>query len=30
VRRRQRIIFWVVALVAAALMAFPFYAPLFY
>ena len=30
VRRRQRTIFWVVALVAAALMAFPLYAPLFY
>jgi mercuric ion transport protein len=30
VRRRQRVIFWVVALVAAALMAFPLYAPLFY
>lgn len=30
VRRRQRLIFWVVALVAAALMAFPLYAPLFY
>lgn len=30
VRRRQRVIFWVVALVATALMAFPLYAPLFY
>lgn len=30
VRRNQRVIFWVVALVAAALMAFPLYAPLFY
>lgn len=30
VRRRQRVIFWVVALLAAALMAFPLYAPLFY
>ena len=30
VRRRQRTIFWVVALIAAALMAFPLYAPLFY
>lgn len=30
VRRRQRIIFWLVALVAAALMAFPLYASLFY
>jgi mercuric ion transport protein len=30
VRRRQRIVFWVVAAVAAALMAFPLYAPLFY
>lgn len=30
VRRRQRGIFWVVAVIAAALMAFPLYAPLFY
>ena len=30
VRNRQRVIFWVVAAVAAALMAFPLYAPLFY
>lgn len=30
VRLRQRVIFWVVAVVAAALMAFPLYAPLFY
>ena len=30
VRRRQRVIFWVVMLVAAALTAFPLYAPLFY
>lgn len=30
VRQRQRIIFWVVALIAAALIAFPLYAPLFY
>ncbi len=30
VRRRQRNIFWGVALIAAALMAFPLYAPLFY
>lgn len=30
VRRRQRLIFWVVAAVAAPLMAFPLYAPLFY
>jgi MerT mercuric transport protein. len=30
VRRRQRVVFWVVAAVAAALMAFPLYAPLFY
>jgi mercuric ion transport protein len=30
VRRRQRMVFWVVALIAAALMAFPLYAPLFY
>lgn len=30
VRRRQRAIFWVVSALAAALMAFPLYAPLFY
>ena len=30
VRRRQRIIFWTVSALAAALMAFPLYAPLFY
>lgn len=30
VRRRQRIIVWIVAALAAALMAFPLYAPLFY
>lgn len=30
VRQRQRVIFWVVALIATALMAFPLYAPLFY
>jgi mercuric ion transport protein len=30
VRHRQRVILWVVALIAAALMAFPLYAPLFY
>lgn len=30
VRQRQRVIFWVVTLVAAALMAFPLFAPLFY
>lgn len=30
VRRRQRIIFWVVSAFAAALTAFPLYAPLFY
>lgn len=30
VRRRQRVTFWVVAVIAAALMAFPLYAPLFY
>ena len=30
VRRRQRVIFWVVSAFAAALMAFPLYAPLFY
>lgn len=30
VRRRQRAIFWIVSTFAAALMAFPLYAPLFY
>lgn len=30
VRRRQRVIFWVVAVAAATLMSFPLYAPLFY
>jgi mercuric ion transport protein len=30
VRRRQRVILWVVSAFAAALMAFPLYAPLFY
>jgi mercuric ion transport protein len=30
VRHRQRIIFWAVSVFAAALMAFPLYAPLFY
>ena len=30
VRRRQRVIFWVVSVLAAALMSFPLYAPLFY
>ena len=30
VRRRQRVIFWIVAVIAAAMMAFPLYAPLFY
>ena len=30
VRYRQRVIFWVVALIAVVLMAFPLYAPLFY
>ena len=30
VRRRQRVIFWIVAAVAAVLMSFPLYAPLFY
>ncbi|MDW3689022.1 mercuric transporter MerT family protein [Cupriavidus sp. CV2] len=30
VRHRQRLLFWIVALGAAALMAFPLYAPLFY
>lgn len=29
-RRRQRIVFWLVAAAAAPLMAFPLYAPLFY
>ncbi|MFL9936772.1 mercuric transporter MerT family protein [Paraburkholderia sp. RL18-103-BIB-C] len=30
VRRRQRVIFWVVMPAALALMSFPLYAPLFY
>jgi len=30
VRQRQRVIFWFVAVAAAALMSFPLYAPLFY
>jgi mercuric ion transport protein len=30
VRRRQRIIFWIVSACAAILMSFPLYAPLFY
>ena len=30
VLKRQRIIFWLVAAVVAAMFAFPFYAPLFY
>lgn len=30
VRSRQRLVFWTVAAVAAALMSFPLYAPLFY
>ncbi len=30
VRRRQRVIFWTVSALAAALMAFPLYAPFFY
>jgi mercuric ion transport protein len=30
VRRSQRVIFWTVAVIAAVLMAFPLYAPLFY
>ena len=30
VRRRQRVVFWVVSALAAALMALPLYAPLFY
>lgn len=29
-RQRQRVVFWVVFAMAAALMAFPLYAPLFY
>ncbi|MBS0342897.1 MAG: mercury transporter MerT [Proteobacteria bacterium] len=28
--QRQRLLFWVIAVLAAALMAFPWYAPLFY
>ena len=30
VRRRQRILFWVLGFAAAALMSFPLYAPVFY
>lgn len=30
VRRRQRLIFWLVAIAALALMSLPLYAPLFY
>jgi mercuric ion transport protein len=30
VRRRQRVLFWIVSAFAAALMAFPLYAPIFY
>ena len=30
VRQRQRVIFWFVAVAAAALMSFPLYVPLFY
>jgi mercuric ion transport protein len=30
VRRRQRVIFWVIVPAALALMSFPLYAPLFY
>jgi mercuric ion transport protein len=30
VRRRQRVIFWLVALAGVALMSFPLYAPLFF
>lgn len=30
VRQRQRVVFWLVAAVAAASMSFPLYAPLFY
>lgn len=30
VRRRQRVIFWAVSALAATLMSFPLYAPLFY
>lgn len=30
VQQRQRLIFWLVALAAVALMSFPLYAPLFY
>ena len=30
VRRRQRVLFWVLGLIAAALMSFPLYAPVFY
>jgi mercuric ion transport protein len=30
VHRRQRVVFWVVSVLAAALMSFPLYPPLFY
>jgi len=30
VRRRQRVVFWIVTLGASALISFPLYAPLFY
>jgi mercuric ion transport protein len=30
VRRRQRVLFWLLGLVAAALLSFPLYAPVFY
>ena len=30
VRRRQRVVFWTLAVIATALMTFPLYAPLFY
>lgn len=30
IRRRQHLVFWFVAVIAVALMAFPVYAPIFY
>lgn len=30
VQRRQRVLFWILALMAVVLMSFPLYAPLFY
>ena len=30
VRRRQRVVFWTLGVIATALMTFPLYAPLFY